>query len=82
MPRTILLGMPPRKTSDECESLHETTRQLLQESPQTTYDVAVGTKLSYSWLVAFASDRMAHPSVNRVQKLYEYLTGKPLLRTR
>jgi hypothetical protein len=70
--------MPPRKP----ESLHEITRQLLQECPQTTYNVAVATRLSYSWLVAFASDRMAHPSVNRVQVLYEYLSGKPLLRAR
>lgn len=59
-------------------SLHLLTVELLRSSGESTEAIAVETGLSYSWLVTFAADRMRNPSVSKVQKLYEYLTGKPL----
>ncbi len=70
--------MPKRKDETPTASLHLTTLDLLKSSEETTFDVAVATGLSYSWIVAFASSRMQNPSVSKVQHLYEYLTGKPL----
>lgn len=70
--------MPKCKDSTETGSLHQLTLELLKSAEETTFDVAVATGLSYSWVVAFASNRMQNPSVNRVQHLYEYLTGKHL----
>jgi hypothetical protein len=70
--------MPKRKDQTPPGTLHEITRELLKADAQTTFDVAVGTELSYSWIVAFACGRMKNPSVSKVQRLYEYLTGKPL----
>jgi hypothetical protein len=70
--------MSRSKDETELGSLHCITRKLLIEFDATTFDVAAATGLTYSWLVSFASDRMRNPSVNKVQKLYEYLTGKQL----
>jgi len=70
----------PKSRESEAESLHSLTLALLRESRESTFEVATGTGLTYSWIVAFAAGRMDNPSVNKVQRLYEYLTGKPLLR--
>ncbi len=70
--------MPHFKDETPTESLHLITLELLRSSPEDTAAVAVATGLSYSWIVTFAADRMRNPSVNKVQRLYEYLTGKPL----
>lgn len=72
--------MPRGKDLTPIGSLHSVTRELLCECGETPFDVAVATGLSHSWLVAFRYDRMHSPSVSKVQLLYEYLTGKPLLR--
>jgi hypothetical protein len=70
--------MPGRKEETPTSSLHLTTLDLLKSSKETTFLIAVATGLTYSWVAAFRGDRMPDPSVRRVQKLYEYLTGKPL----
>lgn len=36
------------------------------------------TNISYYWLRKFLAGRFANPSVNRVQRLYEYLSGKKI----
>ena len=63
-------------------SLHNVTLELLKSSDEDTFTIAVATKLTYSWICAFAVNRMRNPSVSKVQILYEYLTGKPLKLTR
>jgi hypothetical protein len=70
--------MPHRKDHD-VGSLHEVTYDLLRASEETAFTVAEETGLTYSWIVAFAGNRMRNPSVSKVQRLYEYLAGKPLL---
>jgi hypothetical protein len=59
-------------------TLHKVTLTLLKSSGETIFDIAEATGLTYGWIVAFAGNRMRNPSVSRVQRLYEYLTGKPL----
>ena len=66
------------KDQTEIGSLHLTTLKLLKSSGKTTFDVAVATGLTYGWIFAFAANSMRNPSVSKVQKLYEYLTDKPL----
>ena len=70
--------MRKHKDKTELGSLHLTTLELLKSSEETTFDVAVATGLTYGWLVAFGANSMRNPSASKVQKLYEYLTGKPL----
>lgn len=41
-------------------------------------EVCMHTKLNYHWVQKFTKGLVADPSVNRVQRLYEYLTGKTL----
>jgi hypothetical protein len=61
------------------ESLHEKTLRLLKESPKSTADIANGAEVNFYWLRKYRSGGFEDPSVNRVQKVYEYLTGTPLL---
>ena len=70
--------MSKRKDATETGSLHQLTLELLHTADETTFAVAVATGLTYSWIVAFSANKMRNPSANKVQRLYEYLTGKPL----
>lgn len=65
------------------ETAMERTRRLLRESGKPLPDVyadlkAQGADISYYWLRKFSSGAVEDPSVNRVEVLYRYLTGKPL----
>ena len=60
------------------DTLYEQTLILLQDSELTLQEVAVGSGLPYDWIVSVKYDRIKNPSVNRVQQLYEFLSGKPL----
>lgn len=41
-------------------------------------EIEAATSLSYAWLTSFLLHRCGNPAVNRVEELYEHLTGKPL----
>jgi len=70
--------MPRGKDETQPGSLHLATQALLRASPLSTFEVAKETGLTYSWIVSFASGRMANPSVNRVQLLFEFLSGEKI----
>jgi hypothetical protein len=70
--------MREHKDQTEVGSLHRTTLDLLQSSEETKFSIAVATGLTYGWIVAFSANGMRNPSVSKVQRLYEYLTGKPI----
>ena len=61
---------------DRPGSLMEETRLLLKEV--NLLELYAQTKIPFYWLRKFAAGTFRNPSVNRVQFLYEYLTGKPL----
>lgn len=66
------------------ESLMEHTRRLMRESKQSTGEIyagmlAQGSDVTYYWLRNFSAGRTKDPSVNRVEELYQYLTGKSVL---
>ena len=56
------------------------TREALADRPRSlTYDrIAQDIDVSKRWLEQFAAGVVANPSVNTVERLYTYLTGKPL----
>lgn len=60
------------------ESLHRRTLELLKESGIPLPVIYKETDLPYYWLKKFRSQEIKEPSVNRVQRLYEYLTGREL----
>jgi hypothetical protein len=61
-------------------TLYDKTLDLLKNRPitMTLRRIADDTGLPESWLLKILSKRGLHPSVHRVQCLYEYLSGKPL----
>lgn len=56
--------------------MQETCTMLRNKDLLLTYEE---THISYYWLRKFASGEFRNPSVNRVQYLYEYLSGTKLL---
>lgn len=62
-------------------NLMQRTIELLDNPPEgkSLPEIATDLHISYYWLRKFKSGEIKDPSVNKVQVLYEYLTGKPLL---
>lgn len=55
---------------------------MLMKRPQrqkTLPEISVDTGLPFYWLRKFASEEIDDPSVNKVQVLYEYLSGSKLI---
>lgn len=60
------------------ETLLARTRKLLRESDQSHLQIYKATGLTPFWLSSIATGKVADPSVNRIQALYEFLSGKEL----
>jgi hypothetical protein len=68
---------------DGC-TLLSATQQLLKNRPRSLTFSNINRdlpELNRVWLSRMANGRIKETDVNRVQKLYEYLTGKPLINT-
>jgi hypothetical protein len=63
-----------------CGSLYVRTLQLVRELPRTTTltEVATETGIPLGWLSAFYRGEITAPNVNRIQILYEHLSGAQL----
>lgn len=59
-------------------SLHQRTRELLKTSEKSLPVIYRESGISFFWLRKFSSGELKNPSVNKVQQLYEFLTGKKL----
>ena len=59
-------------------SLHRKTLDLLKQSEIPLPEIYKKTNLPYYWLKKFSSGEIKNPSVNRVQRLYEFLAGRKL----
>lgn len=71
--------MPTMRQNEPCDedgTLIKATRELLRG--RGLYQVHKETGVPYFWLRSFAQGSRVGPSVNRVQYLYEKLTGKAL----
>lgn len=60
------------------KSLQEKTLDLLKQDDRTMRQISEETDLPYDWLVGFKHERFKESSANRVQRLYEYLSGTKL----
>lgn len=54
------------------------TRSLLQSTKESYLAIYDATGLNPNWLSLLSTGRMKDPSVNKVQRLYEYLSKKAL----
>ena len=59
-------------------SLHSRTLDLLKQSGIPLPEIYKETHLPYYWLKKLSSGEIRDPSVNRVQRLYEFLAGRKL----
>lgn len=61
-------------------TLYEKTKKLLAERPRTLElkQIAQETGIGFSWLRMFSAGNIKDPSVNTVERLYRYLSGKDL----
>lgn len=64
-------------TFDQPSTLMLTTVSLLKE--RDLFEIYSETKIPFYWLRKFAAIEFKNPSVNRVQFLYEHLTGNRLV---
>lgn len=62
---------------DQPGSLMRKTIDLLKT--KNLVEVSAATKVSFYWLRKFVAGTYQNPSVNRVQYLYEHLTGNKLI---
>jgi len=62
---------------DQPGSLMAATLKLLQE--RDLFEVFAETRIPYYWLKTFAGGMYRNPGVNRVQFLYEHLSGTKIL---
>lgn len=70
---------PETEVEEGPGSLMTETLRLLKNRDQTLPNIYLETGIPFYWLRKFSANQIAQPSVNRIQKLYEYLSGKKLL---
>lgn len=68
----------PHRSFDAPGSLMERTRSLLTSDARSLPQIFVDTGVPFYWLRNFATGKLRNPSVNRVQYLYEQLSGQKL----
>lgn len=60
------------------ESLFDRTCGLLKSSDKPLPEIACDTGLPVSWLKKLKYGKIDDPSVNRIQRLYEFLSGSQI----
>jgi len=64
---------------DKEQSLMQASRKLLGDHELDFVGVTLATGIPYHWLSKFSAGEFKNPSVNRVQCLYEFLTGTKII---
>lgn len=59
-------------------SLYEETRKLVLHCPMPLLRLSKQLAIPYQWLIKFRNGGIPDPSVNRIQLIYETLTGSEL----
>ena len=71
--------IPDIRPGDKPGTLAQRTRDLLQNRECSMPRLSRNLDLPLSWLIRFERAEIPSPGVNRVQFLYEQLSGKKLL---
>lgn len=59
-------------------SLYEKAQALLKKDERSLFEISKATGLPFYWLKKIRDGAIADPSVNRIQELYEKLSGKKI----
>lgn len=68
----------PEKQYDRPLSLMKTVQKLLKDDPRSIPEIYRESGIPFYWLRKFADNEYKNPSVNRIEFLYTFLTGKEL----
>jgi hypothetical protein len=79
--RRFLGGYLNQEHLDAPGTLLSLTRAMLQEDQRDLLTIHKESGLPFYWLKDMKAGRIKSPSVNRVQRLYEFYSSKPLLTT-
>ncbi len=60
--------------------LTDKTLELLQADSRPLAAISIESKIPYHWLKSFKYGQTKNPSADSVQSLYEFLTGRPLIK--
>lgn len=63
---------------DEPGKLMKKVQDLLKNDPRSIPEIYKQSGIPFYWLRKFADGAYQNPSVNRIERLYEFLTGKSL----
>lgn len=75
----IFFPMPLSKPDvDAPGSLYEATLKLVNKDPKGLLSVQVRTGVPLYWLRKFAADKIPKPNVNRMQLIFEKLSGRKI----
>ena len=55
------------------KNMLEDTYKLLAECDLTQKEIASGAGVNYWWFIKFAQRNLNNPTINRVQKVYDFL---------
>lgn len=58
------------------KTLLDATKERLASRQETLQEVADGAGVGYQWLAKFSQNRIADPSVNKVQAVHDYFLRK------
>lgn len=66
--------------TDRPRSLMYRALELLQKTDQPHHTVAKAIGVTPAWVRMFRNGDIKDPGVNTIQRLYEYLAGRPLFK--
>ena len=58
------------------KTLHETTLELIEGSDLTYTQIATGAGVRERWLYALAAGRFKDPGVNKMERVYRFLSTR------
>lgn len=70
---------PDTLPCDKPGSLIIATRKLLERDPRSRHQLALDLGVPFYWLNVFIQGAIEAPSVNRVQYIYEKLSGQKVI---
>lgn len=71
--------MAKKLKCDQPAKLMLKTQRLLKQSKVELTEICLATGIPYHWLTNFLNDVSGNPGVNRVERLYEFLSHNELI---
>lgn len=70
--------MKPQKQSRLVNHVRAQLKRLIGKDRRTIANIALDASVPVAWLTYFIDGKIPNPGTNRMEHLYEYVSGKPL----